>query len=66
MLEKSVIRKNNAETARTIHPCKSGVNLFYQTIYHLVVAVAAAFPENEFLSIENGAPVLRGCYLSFS
>jgi hypothetical protein len=28
MLEKSVIRKNNAETALTIHPRKSGVNLF--------------------------------------
>jgi len=29
MLEKSVIRKNNAETAMTIHPRKSAVNNFY-------------------------------------
>ena len=28
MIEKSVIRKNNAETAMTIHPRKSAVNLF--------------------------------------
>jgi len=29
MIEKSVIRKNNAETAMTIHPRKSAVNNFY-------------------------------------
>jgi len=29
MLEKSVIRKNNAETAMTIHPRKSAVNNYY-------------------------------------